>query len=376
MKTLDRYIATHYLLNVLILLVILFTIIMGVDFSLQFDEYVAAANRLGGGSDGTEKIGAIQRSLLVVVVALDLWWPRFFLMYNYLLGLVMVGGMGFTLAQMVRHRELVAMLSGGLSLTRIVRPIIIVACGLTLLQLANREIVVPRLAELLTREKDEGGRRDMSAIPISLTPDSRGRLFHSRAFDPKTGTLASPYIIERDDNGIESRRITADSAVWKDGAWYFTNGFASRRAGDRDVREPIALLETDLDPTTITLRRYEGYRQNLSTRTLTSLMDRYRAEGAKAQRIEPLDRIRYSRVGVMISNLLALVICLPFFLSREPANMIVRSLYCAPVALVALVGATLGSAAAIPGLPPAIAAFVPSMILMPAAIAAITSIKT
>jgi lipopolysaccharide export system permease protein len=376
MKTIDRYIAFQYLLNVLMLLVILFAIFVGVDFSLNFDEYIKAATRLAAESGGTEQIGVIRRSLLVVVVALDLWWPRFFLMYNYLLGLVLVGGMGFTLAQMVRHRELVAMLAGGMSLARIARPILVIAFGLTVLQLANRELVVPRLAELLTRDKDQAGSKTMSSMPLRLSPDAKGRLFYSRAFDPEKGTLATPYIIERDENGIMSRRITADSAVWRDGGWQFTNGIAERREGDTVIREAVTFLQTDLDPTLITLRRYEGYRQNLSTRTLTELIARSRAEGAKAERIESLDHIRFSRIGIMLSNLLALLVCLPFFLCREPANMILRSLYCAPVALFALVGGTLGSAAAIPGLPPAIAAFVPTMILMPGAIAAMTSIKT
>lgn len=403
MSLLYRVIARQYLFNVAVLLLLLFALIVGIDFSLQFDEYTRAAGEIAK-ADESQRLAALnvpaeeiarqtrdmksfgmrlEVARLAILVAFDLWWPRLFVLYNYLLGLVLVGAMGFTISQMVRHRELVAIVAGGISLTRLAIPIFAVAVGLTVLQGVNREVVVPQLAEMLTRDKRDAGKSKLDAMPLNLAPDTRGRLFFSDRFDPSTGTIFKPLILERDENGTLTRKITAAAAVWdRDaiepgrGAWRLTDGVGERRLPDRVVTEPVMVLESDLDPTTIKLRRYDSYRQNLSFARLTDLMNRYRSEGAGPEKLEPLDRIRFSRFGVMFSNLLALAICLPFYLTREPANMLVRTIYAAPLALTALLGATLGSAAAIPGLPPAIAAFVPTLALLPLAIAAATSIKT
>ena len=65
-----------------------------------------------------------------------------------------------------------------------------------------------------------------------------------------------------------------------------------------------------------------------------------------------------------------------FYLQREPVNMLAQSLRCAPIALVSLMGGVLGAVASIPGMPPQLSPFVPSLILLPLAIAAGTSVKT
>ena len=46
MSLLDRYIARQYVINIVVLFVLLFAVIIGVDFSLNFDEYVKVADRL------------------------------------------------------------------------------------------------------------------------------------------------------------------------------------------------------------------------------------------------------------------------------------------------------------------------------------------
>lgn len=370
MRLLDRTIARQFLVNVALLFVLLFSIIVVVDFAFNFDEYTRQASEMA--SDG----GRVRQVLVSVLLVLDLWWPRFFQLYNFLLGLVIIGAMGFTLAQMVRHRELVAAISSGISLHRIARPIIIAAAILTLLQAANRELLIPRLATLLTREKWDAGKRSLAADALKLGSDAKGRLWYAVRFNPDEQTLEGLYVWERDDRGLLEARITAPKARWEGGAWTLEGGSIDRWEGERMVSTPIDVISSDLDPTTMTLRRFEGFGQYLSTRQLTQLVDRYGEEKASRERIDSLDRIRYGRVAVMLANMLSLLVCLPFFLRREPTNMLVQSVYCAPVAIVAVMGSTLGATAAIPGLPPIIGAFVPVMVLTCLAIAAMSSVRT
>jgi lipopolysaccharide export LptBFGC system permease protein LptF len=379
MTTLDRHIARTYLTNVVVLLVILFAIVLVADYSFNFDEYTRRAVETAG----QPSISFLKRLGLSMVLVFDLWWPRFFQMYNFLLGLVLVGGMGFTLSQMVRHRELVAGLAGGISLQRLARPILAVALLLTFVQALNRELVVPRLADLLTREKWDAGDRTLKADALRLTADAKGRVFFAKAFRPADNALDGLWVWERDESGQITATVTADSASWDQAqkTWRLTNGKLRTRTAEREQTAELLTLDTDLDPTTLTARRYESYSQNLSTAQLTGLIERFRAESASphapgSDRVSRLERLRASRFSIMLCNLLALVVCMPFFLKREPTNMLVQALACAPVAIVCVMGSTLAASAAIPALPPIVASLVPVVILLPLAIAAGSMVKT
>lgn len=380
MTILDRYIARQYVTNIVLLFIVLFAFVIVIDFSLNFDEFVRIARRLG--TVGDQEPSTLRTGALAAFLVMDLWWPRLFMLFGYMLGLVLVGAMGFTCAQLVKSRELVAILAGGVSLYRVARPIIIVAAGALLLQAANREFVLPRLAPLLTRDKQDAGKRELGLARKQLAADSQGRLFYAKSFDLDRGVIDGLWIWERDESGLMTRLITASSARWVGGAWRLTDGRAvdrspNRGAGTLPPPVAVASVETDLDPTALKLRRYETFRQNLSSAQISELISRYRAQSSPPQaRIEAVQRVRWGRYAELGATLLTLVVCLPFFLRREPANMIVQSLFAAPVAIILIVGGVLGTTAAIPGLPPQIAVFVPAIAQLPLTIAALTSIRT
>lgn len=381
MRILDRYIARQYLTNVVILLICLYMIVVLVDFSLNFDEFFEIAGRLAEQS-GKSKASTLDLALYTAWVGWDLWWPRFFQLYSYLLGFVMVAGMGFTCAQLVKHREFVAVLAGGVSLQRLARPMVVVAIVLAGLAVVNRELVVPKLAPLLTRDKKQAGTQSLGTAAQPLCADGKGRIFYARLVDLDSGNIDGLWVWERDQKGLMTARIRADRAQWENGHWRLSGGVreAVRAPEDRTVLpapEPITELQTDLDPTALRLRRFEGFGSNLSTAQLTQLISRYRGEaGGTPGRLNELERLRWGRFSLVTGNVLTLLICLPFFLRREPCSMLVQSVYCAPAALLATLGAVVGATADIPGLPPQVSAFVPVMVMIPLAIAAVSSIKT
>ena len=101
----------------------------------------------------------------------------------------------------------------------------------------------------------------------------------------------------------------------------------------------------------------------------------------RSDRLDPdlrdkLIRVRYGRISTILSNFLAMLIVMPFFLTREPKNMLIQSLKCAPVGIITLVGAVLGASAPIPGLPAAVAAFLPVVVLAPIAVGSLAAMKT
>jgi lipopolysaccharide export system permease protein len=373
MKILDRYIARQFLFNVVALFVILFSFVVAIDVSLNIDRFLAAADSAAAAEGRT--ITGMARMLEGGWMILDWWWPRLLMLFNFLLGIVMVGAMGFTFSQMGQHRELVAVLASGLSLHRIARPILAAALALTTLQIVNQEAVLPAVAPRLTRDHGSAGQRSAQSGRLALTPDGYGRVFSARHFDAEADTLQGVYILERDQAGNALRVILAAEASWDPGAgaWLLRDAKIESRDG-LPVPAKLDRIATDLDPTTLRMRRSAIYSQNLGTAKLSEMLDRpgFLDEHSRAQ----IQRIRIGRFSTMAANLLTLLIVMPFFLTREPGNQLARSLICAPVAIAGLVGGVLGASAAIPGLPPWLSALMPVLILGPVAVAMVGSVKT
>lgn len=374
MNLLDRYIAKQYLINVLTLIVILFSFVVSVDIAINLDRFIRTAARLDGWGDWS----LVRRVLVTILLIANLWWPRLLQLFGFMLGLVLVGAMGFTFAQMVRHRELVAVLASGQSLRRMARPIMVVAAIMTGVQILNQEFVLPQVAPLLTRDHGDAWRRDLSSFGVRLTDDSEGRIFLANRFDPETETITGLDVWERDESGRALHRLHAASAHWQDGAWILQSpriipiGATAGAGGAAAASAPMR-LETDVDPTRLLLRQFEGLSQNLSWTQLSELRNNPRQSPEVRA---AMDRIRFGRIAVIGSNFLALIIAMPFFLLREPKNMVIQSLKCAPVATGAVMGGILGAAAPIPGLPAAFAVFLPVLVMIPVAIAMATSVRT
>jgi len=386
MNTLDRFIARQFAFNLLVLLVLLFSFVVTVDVTLNIDRFLDAADRTLKDS-GEAEPGSVRRSLLTVLMVADLWWPRLLQLFNYLSGLVLVGAMGFTLTQLVRHREMVAVLASGVSLFRVARPIFAVALAVSTLQVLNQEVVIPRLAERgwLTRDHGDAGKRDWGAFDIRPTRDGQGRIWYAREFIPSLGAMKGVHVWERDENGRALRRISADLAehvIDEDGVgrWVLTGAVieslemaAPGTPSPRAAPPGTIRIETDVDPKTLLVRRYAGFGQSLGFGQISKLLASPTIDDAMHERLE---RARWGRFSGVATNLLSLVLVMPFFLLREPKGMLLQSLKAAPVALVALLGAVLGSQAIVPGLPAAFAVFIPVLVLAPLAVASFTSIKT
>ncbi len=378
MTLLDRYIIRQYLSNVITLFAILFAFAVAIDVSLNFGDFwkLATESLKAAGNDNPKLVEEARTALYLVF---DFWWPNLLRLFNFMLGLVTVGAMGFTLTQLVRNRELVSMLAGGISMKRIGRPILIVGVLLGTVQLVNREFVLPRIAPLLARDRESTGKETLGSSAVPLTSDGQGRLFYARSFDADKAVLEGVLIYERDANGSLLRRIIADRGVWDAATqqWKLESGRVDRSLFRGANEEKIAAVATSLDPTQLKLRRFAGYAQSLSFWQLTQMTTQPDLlDEPTRKRIAELDRVRFGRFATVLCNLLTLVIAMSFYLQREPANMLRQSLKCAPVAIVSLFGGILVNNVSIPGVPAALGVFLPCLILLPIAIAAVRSIRT
>lgn len=375
MTILDRYLIRQFLANFIILFALIYLLATAIDVLLQLDEFIKAA-RAAAGDDG----GPVRSVVAFVVLLVRYHGPRFFQLYAYLLGLTTVGAMGFTLAQLVRHRELVAILAAGASLFRVGWPIILTAFALNLLHLVNSNVVLPHFAPVLIRGHTDLRATEARAFEIPFTADSNGMLLQSPAFHRDTGVLERPIFLVRGEDGRTIRRINADAAEWNEArsAWMLLNGRALTPVGETgsdgnedDRRDEVAFVVTDLSPRVLTVRRYRLFAQMLSGRQIEELIKSSSNVDKKT-----LARIKYSRFAVVLTNMLMLIMTLPFFLIRLPVPMLQRSVLCSGVAIAAMLGAFVGIEVDFVALGPAAGVFFPVIVLIPLALASACFIRT
>ena len=375
MRLIDRYIAGRFLGNFCMLLMFLFLFVVSIDLLLQLDEYVNAAKQQAGPD------GSLPAEIIALVgIVVNFHGPRIFQFYAYMVGLLIVGAMGFTLAQMHRHRELVALLSVGMRPHRVAMPIILAAVGLSLLQLLNQEFMLPRLAPMLIRKHGDIGREGVQAFTVEFTADGSGNLVYAPSFDPQTNTLLLPTFLDRDEAGRTVRRVTADDAVWseRDGAWLLTNGRvimprtdSGAETTDMLLGQPIDRYPTDLTPDVLTMRRFGQFATMLSLGQIREMLQSPGVVDADA-----LVRFAVARFTTILINIVVLVMVLPYFLLREPANLLRNSLLCAAMAIPASMGGLLSMAMPLPGISPVMGVFLPVLVLIPVALFMVSTMKT
>jgi lipopolysaccharide export LptBFGC system permease protein LptF len=267
-----------------------------------------------------------------------------------------------------------------------------VAVLLAAVQVIDQELIIPRIAPLLTRDHGDAGRHEIKQYAVPLTSDGTrsdgsDRLFYARSFDPARGTLRGLHIWDRDPNGRAVRHYSAETAKWAGNGWRLASplveslilgvpgeaGRAPKQASGTESSPGELLIQTDLGPDALNVRHFASFKQSLSLSQLTSMLHN---PALQPEQRAGLQRIRYGRVSMLLSAFLSLIVSMPFFLMREPKNMVLQSLKSAPVGIVSLLGGVLGAATPISGVPPGLAVFLPVAILVPVAIAAMMSMKT
>jgi LPS export ABC transporter permease LptG/LPS export ABC transporter permease LptF len=224
-----------------------------------------------------------------------------------------------------RNSEIIAMKACGISLYRLVIPIVsiagLLAVGLFLfdqfyLPQANRRqealhnIIKGRPPQTVLHP-------EQNWIFGQPRPGEPGRIFYYKFFDPKINEFANLSIFEFDPSTFAlSRRIFATRAVWNpaDGTWSFLNGWQRDIAG-ANVTEYRAFLKTSF----MEIHEDPGYfkKESLQAQEMNfGQLDRYisdlRQSGFDTMRlrVELWHKLAYPLMAVVIA-----VLAIPFALS-------------------------------------------------------------
>lgn len=365
MRILDRAIIFRFLTNFALLFALLYLCAVGVDTILHMDQNLLATQ------DGVRRGLYSNRVMGFLIRMLEFYGPRVFQVYQLMAGLLCVGAMGFTFVQMHRSRELVAIMAAGVPLRRCVWAVLGAALVLNGLQVVNQELILPRLAHRLIGTHSSVADKDTSVFTVPLTRDRDGNLFYAGKLHPGEGRIEGFLALQRDAQGRLIQRVTAERAHWDaaSGSWLLVEGRAMPRNPDglgqtvAAHAQPLDRYVTDLSPVVLTARNYRVFAGLLSS----SQLDEIAAAGAMDWGL--VRRMQLGRLGGVLVNLLVLMIAVPFFLQRGPANMLRQSVLCAAVCVPAIIGGAILMAAPVEGLPPTVMVALPVALLLPAAAA-------
>jgi len=375
MKTLDRYIIRQFLINFVILLVVFTLLFVMVDLIVDMDEFVKVAG------ERSEAFGGFLGALLWTLG--DYYGPELVLLYVFFSGLMVLAAMGFAVGGLARKGELTAMVSSGISMHRLAAPVVVMACLLNVVTLLSQEFVIPGLAHKLTRSKSQLRYGSTKTFQIRYAVDSSGHLLSAAQFNAQLEPpmLTGVTILERDGQGRAIRRVTAEQAFWDESrqGWELVGGFAIQPMSQGDGRATAIearevktenFFPSDLSPQVLLTQRARIYPRFLSFAKLRELA------ANPAVNDGPIRQIMHSRFSLLVLNVLVLVIGLPFFLRREPANMLRQGVLAVSVCLVAWgMGMVLPDLAAAT-LNPVAAAWLPVVILLPVSAVGLQWVRT
>ncbi|MCM8761069.1 MAG: LPS export ABC transporter permease LptG [Candidatus Omnitrophica bacterium] len=133
----------------------------------------------------------------------------------------------FLLSNLNKHNELIAMKSSGISLWRIMAPLLVVGFIVSMAVFAVNNTIIPvsaRVANYIRREEIESQKRMESPSKLLRNVALYGagnRIIFARTYDDNSKTLNDIIIHEHDSKENLLSKITAQSGTWTKGGWKF-----------------------------------------------------------------------------------------------------------------------------------------------------------
>jgi len=290
MKILDRYVVKNFLIGYAIAFCVLIGLRIIIDLFVNLDEFTEHAD--------LSALAVMKNILVFYALNCTLYFREF-------AGMITVVAASFSFSKMVRSNELVAVMASGVSLKRVIGPIVLLALLLTGVLVIDQEFIIPSLADKLVRSHDDiPGQESYNVWFIS---DGNGSLICSQKFDAETSTLHKPTIITRRKIANSyiwevTGRIDAEKAVYngKNGGWDLINGRFFEKSSTKGVQLKT-FYASDITPKEIPIRLKSEHKTLLSWRQLAALATQ--AEQGKIKDSRELYSQKHFRVTEPIINL-------------------------------------------------------------------------
>lgn len=309
MSIIDRYIARTFISGYVILMLVGIGLYILTDMLLNADEFA--------------KDQSLPFTTVLSLMA-DFYLCNLPLYYSQLGGPLMTIAAAFTVAMLLRNNELTALVAAGVPLQRLLVPLLTCSVLLVAAWVTNRELILPRLAHKVARKHDDiVGRRTHG---VQCARDARNAILTADLFDPRLGRLEGVSIIEPDENHHPCNLIQADAAVYDPDrrVWLLERGIrivmrelrGLEGFGSELQREYLREYNFTLSPEELVLRRDAQWADLLSLNQLTALLQSPNLPNRRA-----VDMTRHIRLTQPLLQWILLLLAVPYFLVREPANV-------------------------------------------------------
>ncbi len=318
MKILDKYVAKNFLIGYVIAFCVLIGMRITIDLFGNLDEFTEHAN--------LDTFSLIANITSYYLMQSTLYFRDF-------AGMITVVAAAFSLGKMVKHNELTAMMASGVSLKRVITPIIILSILLSGLLIIDQEIIIPSLSTQLVRSKDDLPGKE--SYGVWFITDANGSLISAKKFDVKSAAFVDFVAVTRRQvpNSLlwePTGFIEAEKAIYdsQHKQWLLTNGFftpiansnsqtSSTRQNAGGSRVAISAYHTDLTPRDIPIRRKAEHKTLLSSLQLSQLA----AQGTQLKDLANLYSQKHFRITEPVMNFIMLLVCLPVLVCRDPKSM-------------------------------------------------------
>lgn len=266
MKILDRYIVAETSRTILVGLLAFITIFVSLDMVENVDDFVD--NNVG---------------LPTILKYYAFQIPHIF---TLTLPVAVLISCLFTVGQMARHSELVAIKASGVRFARTVVPLVAVGLAASLLSLGVSETIEPQansiVRDIRASEIKKTSKRSQPRIRTNISYRGKNGIFY---FAPEYDTqrnIMKDVVIERSTRGRLLFRLNAERAVWQDSIWIFSEAWVRWFGEDGDVEREAYIPEGPFsqardDPSNIV--REQRKPEEMSYRELSHLVSRINESG-------------------------------------------------------------------------------------------------
>jgi lipopolysaccharide export system permease protein len=232
-------------------------------------------------------------------------------------------GVLFSLGTLSRNLEITAMTAAGLSLRRVIFPVIFLGLAISAAVFYFGETVVP----YADAKKEEIETVYVKRLPLLKTirrinlayRGKEGRFYYVRVFDGIRNQMRDVRVIEKSEAGEVRRLIVAREAIWRGGRWQFRDGSIRtfRQTGDIAVtyfdKEYFDIPETPED-----FMREEKSPETMKFRELTTYVDNLESSGvdASSERVE-----LYLKISVPLANFIVVFLGAPLALQSHRSGL-------------------------------------------------------
>ena len=385
MKILDRYVLTTFLVSLFIVMVAMMGLALLLDLFFNVNKFLdlrAEAQEAGFWS------------LLASVGSY--YFYKAFSYFQLLAAPALLVSAASSMVRLNRARELTGIKAAGVSLYRVLWPMILVSLILDGFFIVNQEYIIPRIAVELSRDPDDLNVQDV--FPVDFVRDEHNNILYAPCYDPKTqemlaqakqfpdGTsvfLARVRIFLRDAQYQARGTIEAERATWDPTGhgWRLTNGLRLppikeavllERVPTGPEGDPVDFYASNVGPGEILRHRSSDFHRYMSYEELKALAKDPMRGNRRQLQVE-----MHRHVTAPILNILVLLLGLPFVAGRDDRNYFISigvaiALFIG-VFVVTFASTAFGNAG---HLGPLLAAWLPVFIVLPASIVSMEAMKT